>query len=62
MSLTREEKEHIADRVVALLRDSDPRARLAELKLKVDAGDEGEDGRNSVVLALATAMFEHLRH
>ena len=59
-SMTPEEKELLADRIVALLKADDPRAELAELARKVNAGEEGEDGLNSVVLAVATAMLEHL--
>ncbi|MBM4318833.1 MAG: hypothetical protein FJ125_02490 [Deltaproteobacteria bacterium] len=61
MQMTREEKERLAERVVAVLRDDDPPARLGELRVQVEAGDEGEHGDNSIVLALATAMWEHLR-
>ena len=39
MSMTQEEKERLADRVVAILRDDDPTARLAELRERVEAGD-----------------------
>ena len=59
--MTNEEKERLADRVVALIRDPDPRARFAELKAMIDAGDEGEDGLNSAALAVAVAVAEHLR-
>ena len=61
MSMTQEEKEHLAGRVVAVLRGDDPRIALEELRRKVDAGDEGDDGLNSTVLAIAQALMEHLR-
>lgn len=62
MSMSQEEKECLADRIVAVLKDDNPKARIAELKAKVEAGDEGVDGMNSTVLAVALAMAEHLRH
>lgn len=61
MSLSSEEKEQLADRIVAVLRDDDPKARVVELKKAVDASDEGEDGMNSVVLAVAAAMLKRMK-
>ncbi len=61
MSMTQEEKEKLADRVVAVLRDDDAEARMAELKAKVDAGEEGDDGMNSTVLAIVLALSEQGR-
>ena len=55
MPLTQEEKEKLADRVVAVLKASD---RLETLRAQVAAGDEGEDGMNSAVLAIATAIMQ----
>ena len=59
--MNQEEKERLADRVVELLRDPDRRARFAELRAKIQAGDEGEDGLNSAALAVAVAVAEELR-
>jgi hypothetical protein len=59
--MTNEEKERLAERVVVLLKAPDFRVRFAELKARVDAGDEGEDGLNSAALAIAVAVAEHLR-
>jgi len=59
--MTPEEKEKLADRIVAVLRDENPNARVVELKRAVDAGDEGQDGMNSVVLAVAAAMLKRMR-
>ncbi len=59
--MTPEEKEQLADLVAEVLRDPDPMARIAELQAKVQAGDEGEHGYNSVILALSMAMVEHMR-
>ncbi len=61
MPLTPEEKEQLADRIVAVLRDDDPKARLAELERSIKAGEEGEDGMNSVVLAVAAAMLKRVK-
>ena len=58
MSMTQEEKERLAGRVVAVLRDDDPWARIAELRAKVEAGDEGDDGMNGAVVAIAQAVLE----
>lgn len=55
------DKEALADRVVALLKEDDPAAALAALAEQVKAGDEGPDGNNSVALAIATALVEQLR-
>ena len=60
-SMTQEDKEKLAERIVALLKDEDPKARVAELQAKVEAGDEGEDGMNSAILAVSIAMLEHFR-
>ena len=59
--MTQEQKEALADRVVALLRDPDPRARLAALQARIRAGDAGPDGLDPALLALATALLEQLR-
>jgi PHD/YefM family antitoxin component YafN of YafNO toxin-antitoxin module len=59
--LTEEEKERLADRVVSVLRDPEPRQRVAELKAQVEAGNEGEEGLNSAVLAIVIALAEKLR-
>ena len=59
--MTQEEKEHLANRIVAVLRSEDPHACLDDLDNKVKAGDEGDDGLNSVVLAVAAAMVDHLK-
>ena len=59
--MTKEEKEHLAERIVALLKDKDAKTRIAELQAKVEDGDEGEDGLNSAILAVAIAMSEHFR-
>ncbi|MDY0059373.1 MAG: hypothetical protein RBU45_06145 [Myxococcota bacterium] len=61
MPLTAEEKEHLADRIVGLLRDPDPPRRLQELQQRLQAGEAQPDGHDEVVLALATALLEHLR-
>lgn len=61
MRMSSEEKERLADRVVALLKDEDPFARLRELRERVQAGLEGPEGEDAIVLALAQAMAEHLR-
>ena len=58
-SMTQEEKEQLANCVVSLLKSEDPRKTLNELAKKVQEGDEGEEGMNSVVLAISTAMIEH---
>ena len=57
MPLTQEEKEKLANRVVAVLQTEDPRASLTVLAAQVEAGDEGEDGMNSAVIAIATAIL-----
>lgn len=59
--MNQQDKERLAERVVELLRDPDRRARLAELRAKILAGDEGEDGLNSAALAVAVAVAEELR-
>jgi hypothetical protein len=59
MPLTQDEKEKLADRVVAVLRAEDPRRAMAALSRAVEAGQEGEDGMNSAVLAIATALLKH---
>lgn len=59
--MTPEEKERLAERIVTLLKDKDAKAKIAELQAKVEAGDEGEDGMNSAILAVAIAMSEHFR-
>ena len=59
-SMSVEEKEALADRIVAVLKDSNPAAKIADLKKQIDAGDEGEDGMNSVVAAVAIAMLERV--
>ena len=59
--LSEAEKERLADRVVAVLKDPEPRQRVAELRARVEAGDEGEDGLNSAVLAIAIALAEKTR-
>lgn len=61
MPLTPEEKEQLADRIVAVLRDDDPKARMAELERAIQAGEEGEGGMNSVVLAVAAAMLKRVK-
>ena len=61
MPLTVEEKENLAERIVTVLRDEDPRARMTELKKAVDAGNEGPDGLNSAVLAVAAAMYKRMK-
>jgi PHD/YefM family antitoxin component YafN of YafNO toxin-antitoxin module len=61
MPLSEQEKEQLAERVVAILRDPAPRRRAAELKARVEAGDEGEDGLNSAVLAIVVVVGEKLR-
>jgi hypothetical protein len=58
MSLTQDEKERLADRVVEILRDEAPAKRVAELRVRVEAGDEGDEGLNSAVLAVAQAILE----
>jgi hypothetical protein len=60
MPLSQAEKELLADRVVAVLRDPDPRRRVAELRARVEDGDEGEDSLNSAVLAIVIAVSEKL--
>ena len=57
MPLTEQEKELLAERVVAVLKSAAPDASLQGLRARVEAGDEGEDGMNSVVLAIATAIL-----
>jgi hypothetical protein len=57
--MTSEEKELLADRVVALLKDPNPHARLAELRARIESGKDVPD-EEGVVLALTTAMLEHL--
>ena len=57
MPLTEQEKELLAERVVAVLKSAAPDACLQALRARVEAGDEGEDGMNSVVLAIATAIL-----
>jgi hypothetical protein len=57
MPLTQDEKEALADRVVAIVRAQEPESALSSLRVKVESGDEGEDGMNSAVLAIATAIF-----
>jgi hypothetical protein len=59
--MTHEERDRLAERIVAVLKDAVPEARIAELREAVDAGDEGEDGTNSVVLAVAIAMVEQAK-
>jgi hypothetical protein len=59
MPLTPEEKEELAERVVAVLKAENPRAELAALRTRVEAGDEGADGMNSAALAIATALLRH---
>lgn len=61
MPLTPEEKEQLADRIVEVLRDEDPKARMSELERAVKAGEEGKDGMNSVVLAVAAAMLKRAK-
>ncbi len=61
MSMTSHEKELLAERVVEFLRSDDPKDALAELKNKVESGDEGPDGLNSTVLAISQALLEHLK-
>ena len=61
VGMTQQEKEVLADRIVALLKSEDLDASLQELSARVKAGDEGKDGLDSVVLAVAMAMREHLR-
>lgn len=58
MSMSQEEKEHLASRVVDILRADDVAERIARLENKVAAGDEGEDGFNSTVLAIVRALRE----
>ncbi len=57
MPLSQQEKERLADRVVSILRASDPQGCLRALRDRVEAGDEGEDGMNSAALAIATAIL-----
>ena len=57
LPITQEEKEKLADRVVALLRAENPKASLDALEARVAAGDEGKDGMNSAVLAITTAIL-----
>lgn len=57
MPLTQDEKEALADRVVSVVRAPDPEIALRDLGAKVEAGDEGDDGMNSAVLAIATAIL-----
>lgn len=59
--LSKEEKERLADRVVSVLKDPDPRQRVAELRARVEAGDEGKDDLNSAVLAIVIALAEKMR-
>ena len=59
--LSQEEKERLADRVVSVLRDPEPRRRVAELRARIEAGDEGEEGLNSAVLAIVIALAEKLQ-
>ncbi len=56
MPLTPEEKERLSDRVVQVIRSPNPHGALDELRAKVAVGDEGDDGMNSAVLAIATAI------
>jgi hypothetical protein len=58
--MTQQEKERLADRVVEILKDPDPLARLRTLQRRVEGGDEGPDGNDSVVLALTTALIEQM--
>lgn len=57
MPLTPEEKERLSDRVVQVIRSPNPHGALDELRAKVAVGDEGDDGMNSAVLAIATAIL-----
>jgi hypothetical protein len=49
----------MAERVLAILRDAEPRARLAELAERVRSQDADE--REAAILALATALLEQVR-
>ena len=48
----------LADRVVAVLKAQDREAQMESLRVQVAAGDEGQDGMNSAVLAIATAILK----
>lgn len=57
MSLTQEEKESLANRVVAILKASKPSARLEALERLVRADEDGDDSMNGAVLAIATTLL-----
>jgi hypothetical protein len=61
MSMTKQQKEQLADRIVGLIKSDNAAAEIAALEEKVNNGDEGDDGMNSVMLAVCIAIREHTK-